>query len=331
MQTSEIISLFNTVRKISGLKQHIKVKKSKHEYANCLERLLLSSAIQSNGVLGAISLESDAFKKFETELTEKMIDVDGVKFLQVLNSWVGHESKIIEDNSRFIKKKKKKGWIVDIKLLRDSVFMIVFLPKHIMRSFEGIEPTIVTDMVLRYSSIIANGQHWALPRRQFLHLFTMYKITHEGFASPLNTGLREFGGTYYSLFPQDAVFGSAGSFFDQCLYGKDSRKNWVINPPFIEDIIIKVGDKILQELEVAEKLGMEMRVVLILPTWEDMPIYRTLCRNQYVKHTQLLKRGKHFYKHLCEKKVVKSKTTIFVLDTFRAKHDYSNIAKYMTV
>lgn len=311
---------------ISNLHEAERTNRS-NEFTNCLERLLLSTVIDAGGKICKIP-DGVIYDKFKQELKEKHIRLDSKRFLRKLHKCIPTKSSSIVDNSR----PGENCWIIDIKTDRHAVSFNVHMSSD---RFEFItkrihDPRDITDMILRYSSILAAGQHWALPQMQFMHLVYKYDIAWEGFASPLNTGLFEWGGNYCSLFPEDVVFGSSGSFFEQDMVGVEG-KNWIINPPFIETIIDLSCEKILQALDRAIINEIEMRIVFILPTWSDMKAYTTIHNSRYCKHVTLLDRGKHFYEHMGVRKVVKSKSSVFVLDTFNDTIKYDDIAKYMRV
>lgn len=329
MQVNEsLIRRYNAVHTLPGFNRRIKKDSDKREFTNCVERLLLSDAIASDGIFNPILASSAAFKKFTCEIGEKKISIDPVQFLSALNSWTRHESHAdIKDASRSFTNKKTAGWIIDIHHGLTHYFNIIFLPKSRVSSMRDINPSAVTAMLLRYQSILSGGQHWALPRRQFLHLVKKYSINHEGFASPINTGLFEFGGSYCSLFPEDSAFGAIGSFFDQTLYSKIT-KNWVVNPPFIESVINRCCIKIADSMSEADTQGVNLRVVLVLPAWSDMTSFKNMQRNKYCRHISHLGKGRHFYESMGQRVVVKSRSTVFVFDT-EIGVNYSDITDHM--
>jgi len=98
---------------------------------------------------------------------------------------------------------------------------------------------------LRYSSIYAETRHIGPPQRVY-DKFYEWGIRNEGFASPFNARLLgKTSAQFYSLFKDtDAIFGSAGSFFN--LNQPENPGHWCLDPPFTTEIMSRV-DEILKE------------------------------------------------------------------------------------
>jgi hypothetical protein len=353
-----------------GLKKLYKNKQNKHktyEYLNCLERWILSFAMTDSKSIGSdtrvyykINKNSFINKKLAEELSNKKLPHLVEKMLLTVNKGLVKKFDVVKNNTReyIDKKNNKQGWIVDIRISgkEDNVYINIPMSEqryNTLKANQQIHPVNleqITIMLLRYSSLLNKGQHWALPYSQFKHLVENYGINYEGFASPLNSGLFVLGGgAFCSLFKDiDAAFGSIGSFFEQTLYHNDMKsiddlsekfncielakdfikkpKHWVINPPFVESVIIEVSDKILKDLNMALEMGEEIMVVYILPSWFDSDGYINIQKSMFLKHTQFMKKKKHYYEHLGERIVVNSRSTVFVLDTYTVAKDYSDIA-----
>lgn len=115
---------------------------------------------------------------------------------------------------------------------------------------------------LRYISITPYiGQQLAMPQEHYDLLYEKYNVRHEGFASPFNSKLIEKKDcTYCSLFyDTDKYLNSLGSFFDVKL--NELEGNWVINPPFVEDIINKMADHVLKYIPKA--------IYIMISNWQD--------------------------------------------------------------
>lgn len=133
----------------------------------------------------------------------------------------------------------------------------------------------VACCAMRYDALLAGSQQWSIPARTYKKLYDKYNIDLEGFASPFNSQLldlvpsdaKEF---FCSIFPEDAVFGSAGSFFDVDLSGR----RCVINPPFVESLIELVAQKIRKTLTAETKpCGV---ILCVVPSWKDAKFYHAL-------------------------------------------------------
>lgn len=334
-------------------------KYKRYEYLNCLERWVLTLAMESGTVYRITNAKDPVNRKLVSELNDKKIPRLINQILStVKNSLRLEHPVVLQNNTRpFVdKNNNRQGWIVNIKVKNaPNVRIPIPVSKQKYELLQTYEKKPLTLMFLRYSTLINKGQQWALPQAQFKHLAENYGVRYEGFASPLNSGLSSLGGKFCSLFRDtDEVFGSLGSFFDQTLYADPvdnigleklnigdteekvgacdksaEPKHWVVNPPFIISVMGRTSDKILSELDAASDLKVDVMVVYILPSWTDFDGYIKIQASKHLKHTHYLEKKNHFYEHMGSRKIVNSKSTIFVLDTYEKKKDYSDIATPM--
>jgi hypothetical protein len=323
----------------------------RYEYLNCLERWVMSLAMDSGTVYYNTNAKDPVNQKLVSELNDKKIPRLINQILSTVKDKLGLKGPVVlQNNTRpFVDKATyRQGWIVNIKIKNaPNVRVKIPMSKQRYDVLQSYEKEPLTRMFLRYSTMINNGQQWALPHAQFKHLAEHYGINHEGFASPLNSGILSLNtkGKFCSLFKDtDEVFGSIGSFFDQTLYTdpvdpieekkeevkeQPPQKHWVVNPPFIISVIGRTTDKILRELDAASDLNVGVMVVYILPSWTDFDGYTKIQNSKFLKHVIYMEKKNHFYEHMGDKKIVNSKSTIFVLDTYEERKDYSNIAAPM--
>jgi hypothetical protein len=326
--TSSLVKLFITNKKFKLT-----------EYINCLERWVLSLAARSGACIYYKTDITDIInKKLVDELKEKKLPSLINQILSTVNKGLYMPIPIIINNNTTSynnKEEDTQGWIINITVFPRKTFYInIPMSKqkyNILQKFTS-NPDCITIMLLRYSTLINKGQQWALPDVQFKYLFENYGINHEGFSSPLNSGLLGcIKGKFCSLFNDtDFIFGSIGSFFDQTLYYKPSLKekepnHWIINPPFIESMIERVSNKIVKELEIAYELGIEIMVIYVLPSWSDCAGYIKIRESKFLKKEKHLEKKKHFYEHVGKKNVVNSRSTVFILDTYKILKDYTGI------
>lgn len=120
---------------------------------------------------------------------------------------------------------------------------------------------------LRYASIYAKTRHIGPPQKVY-DLFHSWGILNEGFASPFNARLLgKNNAKFYSLFKDtDEVFGSGGSFFD--LEAPPNTGHWCLDPPFTEEIIDVVENKLQKWLDHYPSLGF----ILIIPASHKLKI-----------------------------------------------------------
>jgi hypothetical protein len=108
----------------------------------------------------------------------------------------------------------------------------------------GDMPQLLT-MLLRYSTLLAAANHWAVPMKVFEVMWAC-GVRNEAFASPLNAlTLGRAGGGYYTRFPDtDAPFGSVGNWLLTPLPALLGRAGaWEINPPFTKRLIIRASKR----------------------------------------------------------------------------------------
>jgi FkbM family methyltransferase len=147
----------------------------------------------------------------------------------------------------------------------------------------------VVRLSMRYDAIMSGGQQWAMPKAHIDHLYDKWNVRGEGFASPFNSRLMgKDGARFCSLFPDlETQFGSAGSFFNTPLTG-----NWVVNPPFIESIMVRAFRRIVAQLESHEE---KQVFFVIMPAWRDSPAYTVLHESKYNMDELFLRRGRYNY------------------------------------
>ena len=189
----------------------------------------------------------------------------------------------------------------------------------------------IVHMLVVYESMVNKGQQWAIPNIQYTYLHDNYNINYEAFASPLNSGLSDkLNGTFCSLFPDiDNPFGSIGNFFEQKLYDEFKEKNWSINPPFVENIIMLTTNKIIEDIDYAIEHKMEVMVFYILPYWNDCIHFTNIWNYTHTKHKEILYKGSYYYESKGELINIPIDSAVIIIDSYQKKIDYTQITKKM--
>lgn len=145
---------------------------------------------------------------------------------------------------------------------------------------------------LRYALLAPGGQQWGLPQQHVDELYAEYGVRNEAFASPFNSRLvGKPDARFCSLFSDtDAVFGSLGSFF---ALERLPPGNWVVNPPFIVDLLDRAANKCIRHLD--EGADESLTFYFIMPAWTDCAAYETLKQSQYRRAELHLRPGRYVY------------------------------------
>lgn len=183
----------------------------------------------------------------------------------------------------------------------------------------------IIRMALRYASILPKGQNWSIPRAQYNYLYKR-GIRYEAFASPFNSKLMgKEGAKFCSIFPDtDKPFGSIGNFFDMKIGQSTELDGWVVNPPFIDEILIKSANKIVE-------VSHEIFVFFIMPNWTDSEAYRILSEHKNTVFKKTLEKNTYFYENNGEKIIAKFASVVFIVYSGLKPIDFSDICDNMMI
>jgi hypothetical protein len=148
-----------------------------------------------------------------------------------------------------------------------------------------------------------------------------FDVKHEMFGSIFNTSLEY---SYCCIFPDLESPRCVSDFYDFDIKD-DSIKGFLVNPPYIKNHIIEVGEKILQWL----KLKIPLRFVVILPLWDsesrkkynlkeysNLPIITSLLNSPFTVYSKI-STSFPFYNGVTGKNVIlKDPIHIIVLENF---------------
>lgn len=153
-------------------------------------------------------------------------------------------------------------------------------------------------MIMRYACMLIGGQQWALPTEIYKYITENYKVTIEGFASPINSQIlyvmnKEVNDLHFcSLFPDtDAIYGSIGSFFEYDF----TDKHVYANPPYVDSLMNQVADKAIASCLNAKKKKGFVRFFITVPEWTDAEYYHKLKSSPYKVHEHSFPKYKHYY------------------------------------
>lgn len=147
-------------------------------------------------------------------------------------------------------------------------------------------------LLSQYSLLDGLSYQWSLPPNCFKFLIERCGIKTELFASPLNHHMTN----YFSLFPDnDVIFGSKGDFFKSTWDTFKDGGFYEANPPFIESVFIKSAQIIINYLIKAEKYGVNLSFMYIMPDWTDSFAYQRLTESRFFRRQIILGKSQHIY------------------------------------
>lgn len=161
-------------------------------------------------------------------------------------------------------------------------------------------------IVLSYSLLgFDTGHFWGLHPSIYTFFENEYTAPLECFASPFNNNTPH----HFSLLP--GIDNSKGNFFRGFL--KDKHHDlYIINPPYIEDIMIRVMNMILQKVNTCES-----DILCYFPKWDDI-IVPWLEKVKLLRHVHtcvLPKHNSRVYDYMCAKHIISPFDAYLVLIT----------------
>lgn len=314
--------------------------KNTYELKNILERWLLS-IMNYKGNKSILTINSKINQKMVEEMKEKNIfDTvnDRQKFAQIIWNMFMKYININYNKSQQIDAQKINNKFIYKTYQRyiDKNRMNILFEKLINYGIKDKQTQInlITQMLMRYSSILSRGQQWNMPFKNYKYLYDKYNVRIEGFASPLNSQLlmiNYYDTSYGSLFyDTDKYFGSIGSFFS--IPNKLFKGSIVINPPYVYDIMENTINYILKICNKKSEDKEYVRFFIIMPCWTDYKPIDDLLNSKFLRYYKILDKNKYFYEdssQMNKKVIAKFKSIIFVIETVNNKTDYTDITKNM--
>ncbi|CAJ1338936.1 unnamed protein product [Effrenium voratum] len=174
--------------------------------------------------------------------------------------------------------------------------------------------------LLRYHSVLQKGFQGACTEEVFQALLETFDVRFECFASPLNCRYRWM----CSAFPDtDSVFGSLGSFFAQTFVSGSFQ----LNPPFVDDIVISMVERLDEQLAAAEAQKSCLTFVVIVcansGSRSGSAALQALCASTFLRAQVSVPKGTHQYfdgeQHLNQQsRPSPCETGVFVLQSRKA-------------
>lgn len=286
------------------------------EIHNCIERFLIhlsnknidyeySSGVKTKfKIYSIVQIEptsiKDGLKQFALELVQKKIikpsNIKAVikKVIDIILFNINKEVKECKDCQVSF---KEVNGIISYKTSTESNSKTIISIN--IKNFRNIEDIAKKNNIkdafvlsLRYASFITGGNHWSIPKKYYNYLYYNCGVRNEGFASIINTkALLHPDSKFCSIFPDlEGKYGSLGSFFHISI--EDHSGNWIINPPYTEEIINRTIDKLLDQMG---SLKTAKAFFVILPNWMDNDSINNLLHSKYTLKSIVIKPGEMFF------------------------------------
>lgn len=188
----------------------------------------------------------------------------------------------------------------------ENVIAYKQIPKYIYNKINNINNKKKEKYLFFFYTIVGfdTGQFWGLHPSIYNYINNNYKDCIECFASPFNNNIDKY---YSLLYPIDKYYGSQGDFFDNFL--KNNYNVYIINPPFIDTIILKVFDMIEEKLK-----DNHIQIFLYIPQWDDIfiPWYNKISNKYYTISCKLNKNDSIIYDYIASKSIKATFGTYFI-------------------
>jgi hypothetical protein len=243
-------------------------------------------------------------KKLLSDIKEKKI-----KLLYNINL----NKKITIDKIKYnvIKHEEKKEYtiIFDINYNQfENVNIYKIIPEYIYYKIQNINNKKKEKYLFFFYIIVGfdTGQFWGLHPYIYDFINKNYTNSIECFASPFNNNIENY---FSLLYPIDIFYGSKGDFFDNFL--KVNYNVYIINPPFVDTIILKVFDMIEEKLKYNH---IQIQIFLYIPQWDDIfiPWYKTISNKYSTFLCKLNKNDSIVYDYIAAKSLKATFGTYFI-------------------
>lgn len=258
--------------------------------------------------------------KIISEFFIKLINNEDLKEIIKYFIKVIHEKNIdILYNINFNKKIKIKKINYNIRILENKEYKIIFKIDYnntfiniekILSNFTYLKIHNVKNKIEKYLLLFYiimgfdTGQFWGLHPKFYNFINGHFKNSIECFASPFNNNLNDYFSVLYEI---DKYYGSKGDFFKNFINVK--YEAYIINPPFIDTIIVKVLSLIDEKLLIDS-----VQIFLFIPQWDDiiLPWYNNI-KTKYINNLcKLNKYESIVFDYIANKSIKASFGTYFI-------------------
>ena len=282
------------------------VEHLKNEFNNKLN-------INIHKVISAFFLKIFNNEDIEKSKKKLLSDIKEKKLKLLYNINLNKKITINKIKYNVIKHEEKKEYTInfDIKYNKfENVNIYKIIPEYIYNKIHNINNRKKEKYLFFFYIIVGfdTGQFWGLHPYIYDFINKNYTNSIECFASPFNNNIEDYFSLLYSI---DNFYGSKGDFFENFL--KVNYNVYVINPPFIDTIILKVFDMIEEKLKYNYNHN-HIQIFLYIPQWDDIfiPWYKTISNKYTTFLCKLNKNDSIVYDYIAAKSLKATFGTYFI-------------------
>lgn len=244
----------------------------------------------------------NSIKKFLFDIKEKKIHL-------LYNINLKKKITINKIKYKAIKEKEKKEYIINFNIKynnNENINFFKVIPEYVyIKIHKHINNKIEKYLFLFYIMVgFDTGQFWGLHPDIYNFINNNFNNCIECFASPFNNNINDY---FSLLYPIDKYYGSKGDFFSKFL--NLNYNVYIINPPFIDTILLKVFDMIEEKLKYNN-----IQIFLYIPQWDDIfiPWYNKIKNNYNTMLCKLEKNDSIVYDYIANKPLKANFGTYFI-------------------
>jgi len=280
--------------------------------------------INIHKVISAFFLKIFNNEDIEKSKQKLLSDIKDKKLKLLYNIDLNKKITINTIKYNVIKHEEKKEYTIDfvIKYNKfENVNVYKIIPECIYNKIQNINNKIKEKYLFFFYIIVGfdTGQFWGLHPYIYNFIKTNYTNSIECFASPFNNNIENY---FSLLYPIDKYYGSKGDFFEH--FFKVNYNVYIINPPFIDTIILKVFDMIEEKLKYNR-----IQIFLYIPQWDDIfiPWYKKISNKYITIFCKLNKNDSIVYDYIAAKSLKATFGTYFIYIN-NLVHTFSDLINY---
>ena len=265
--------------------------------------------INIHKVISAFFLKIFNNEDIEKSKIKLLSDIKEKKIKLLYNINLNKKITITKINYNVIRHEEKKEYTInfDIKYNKfENINVYKVISEYIYNKIHSINNNIKEKYLFFFYIIIGfdTGQFWGLQPYIYDFINKNYTNSIECFASPFNNNIENY---FSLLYPIDKFYGSKGDFFEN--FFKVNYNVYIINPPFIDTIILKVFDMIEEKLKYNH-----IQIFLYIPQWDDIfiPWYKKISNKYITFFCKLNKNNSIVYDYIAAKPLKANFGTYFI-------------------